>query len=109
MELVDGDRNVDYGDPYDDFETTASLWHFYLSRIAERRKGLFIDAHDVAAMMIMLKVSRLSWTPGKRDHWADIAGYAACGWDCVSRYVDNEEVSEKEATDEVEDFYAENE
>lgn len=34
--------------------------------------------------MILLKVSRLTWTPDKEDTWADIAGYAACGWDCVA-------------------------
>lgn len=107
MALVDGDRNIDYGDPFDDFDTTASFWQTYLSRIVARRGSLFIDAHDVAALMMLLKLSRLSWTPQKRDHWADIAGYAACGWDCVERfsYPSEEESdnSENEATMTVED------
>ena len=85
--LIDGDRNNDYGDPYDDFSTTASLWETYLNRIIEARgEGeLSLGAHDVAVMMILLKISRLSWTPQKRDHWVDIAGYAGCGWDCIDR------------------------
>jgi hypothetical protein len=44
-----------------------------------------LDPHDVAIMMMQLKHSRLSWSPTKEDHWIDLAGYAACGWDCVVR------------------------
>lgn len=85
INLIVGDRNVDYGDPYDDFGLTADLWQSYLSRISERKDGLVIEPHDVAVMMALLKVSRLSWTPNKKDHWVDIAGYIGCGWDCVTR------------------------
>jgi len=83
--LIVGDRNIDYGDPYEDFSLTADLWHSYLTRITERRGNLVIEPHDVAIMMALLKVSRLSWTPNKKDHWVDIAGYIGCGWDCVTR------------------------
>jgi len=30
-----------------------------------------------------LKVSRLSWRPDNPDSWVDIAGYAACGFECM--------------------------
>ena len=85
ISLINGDRHVDYGDPVDDFTTTASLWQTYLARTMDAREGLDLRAHDVAIMMILLKVARISWTPEKRDHWADIAGYDGCGWDCVKR------------------------
>lgn len=86
VNLIVGDRNVDYGDPYDDFGMTADLWHSYLSRIMDRHDGaLVIEPQDVAVMMVLLKISRLSWTPQKKDHWVDIAGYVGCGWDCVTR------------------------
>lgn len=88
INLINGDRNVDYGDPVDDFTTTASLWQTYLSRTMDARGGLYLRAHDVAVMMMLLKVARISWTPDKRDHWADIAGYDGCGWDCVKRQDD---------------------
>ncbi len=88
--IIVGDRNVDYGDPYDDFSMTATLWESYIKRVAERTGELSIQPHDVAAMMVLLKISRLSWTPDKKDHWMDIAGYVGCGWDCVTR-IDTEE------------------
>lgn len=105
-ELVNGDRNVDYGNPNDDFQKTADYWNIYIRSILMRdchENGLvppkgedlvhfgdimdtvsrLIQPKDVAIMMMQLKMSRLSWSPWKRDHWVDIAGYAACGWDCV--------------------------
>lgn len=96
--LVNGDRNRQYGDPNSDFFKTAQLWETYLNGVAERQNvevtevlgdlasplPILIEPHDVAVLMILLKVSRLTWTPDKEDTWADIAGYAACGWDCVA-------------------------
>lgn len=87
INLVNGERNVDYGDPFDDFQTTAMFWQTYLERVMAKKQALFLEAHDVAVMMTLLKVSRLSWSPNKRDHWLDIAGYSACGWDCVDKII----------------------
>ncbi len=87
--LINGDRNNDYGDPVDDFSTTAELWETYLSRTIEARGSLDLKAHDVAVMMMLLKIARISWTPTKMDHWVDIAGYDGCGWDCVQRQDDD--------------------
>lgn len=83
--LINGDRNDAYGDPIDDFRTTADLWTTYIRRVVDRRESSQLLPHDVAAMMMLLKVSRLMWSPEKRDHWVDAIGYAACGWDCVER------------------------
>lgn len=85
ISLINGERNNDYGDPLEDFQTTAALWQVYLRRTTLARGELTLLPHDVAVMMTLLKVARLSWTPQKRDHWADIAGYTGCGWDCVER------------------------
>lgn len=82
---VNGERNIDYGDPISDFRTTAEFWQTYLMRIMECRGHLDLRPHDVASMMMLLKVSRISWSPEKEDHWVDAAGYAACGYDCVER------------------------
>jgi len=67
------ERNNQYGPPHQDFSRTATMWSAYLGRP--------MSAHDVAAMMIMIKLSRIAWTPEDIDHWVDIAGYAACGYE----------------------------
>ena len=79
--LINGDRNIEYGDPNDDFRKTAMMWDVYLKSVFEQRPHL--TSWDVAAMMCMLKLSRIAWSPERRDNWVDLAGYAACGWDCV--------------------------
>jgi hypothetical protein len=78
IRLVTGERNNQYGPPTQDFDRTAIMWTAYLNG---RR---ILDAHDVAAMMILLKLSRISWDQTNRDSWVDIAGYAACGYECVT-------------------------
>ena len=86
--LIDGDRNVQYGDPIDDFSLTASMWEDYLRRIVITRNTggeVFLDPHDVAVMMMLVKISRLAQSPEKQDHWLDIAGYAGCGWECAEQ------------------------
>ena len=67
---VCGERAEAYGNLEDNFSGIAAFWTFYL--------GFNVTAHDVANMMILLKVARNS-TSGHRDNWVDIAGYAACG------------------------------
>jgi len=80
-ELVNGDRNNQYGDPIQDFRRTADMWNAYLGL----KGGDRLLPHDVASMVAMVKLSRIRWSPRKRDHWADLAGYAACGYDCSVR------------------------
>lgn len=95
-DLVEGDRNAQYGDPNQDFRRTAAMWNAYISGLAER-KGVhlgdlpLIEPQDVSWLMILLKASRSTVSPDKRDHYADAAGYAACGAD-VARYYEPEEL-----------------
>lgn len=83
---VTADRNATHGDPEDNFRTIAEYWSAYL-----RAKYLVagevddLNPADIAAMMVLMKVSRLATSPGQEDHWIDIAGYAACGGEVATR------------------------
>lgn len=75
---VCGDREQNYGSPENNFGTIAGLWTSYLNS-EFKNFNFMLGPGDVAAMMILLKVSRIASGNGKNDNWVDIAGYAACG------------------------------
>lgn len=60
-----------YRAPENDFETIAAFWTAYL--------GSPVEATDVAMMMALLKIARVSCGHGTDDCFVDLAGYAACG------------------------------
>jgi hypothetical protein len=73
-------RNNQYGPPTQDFDRTAGI----LNALGYRGPGgRQISSHDVAVIQIGVKLSRLTWSPGKLDSWVDVAGYAACGYECA--------------------------
>lgn len=78
--LITGDRNNSYGPPTQDFQKSAEAATAYGYRGPGGRE---IVPHDIAILVMLVKLSRLTWTPGKRDHWVDIAGYAGCGYECT--------------------------
>lgn len=65
------DRQATHGELAANFEAIASLWTTYI--------GKQVYAHDVAAMMALLKIARIKANPKHDDNWLDLAGYAACG------------------------------
>ena len=73
---VDGQREDDYGAPEDNLLRIASFWGTYL--------GTVIRTGDVAAMMALLKIARLSQNIHHDDSWLDLAGYAAIGAEITS-------------------------
>ena len=100
INLVTGDRNNQYGDPNQDFQRIADMVSVYLTgclpQIYSKIDNKFVlRPHDIAIIQILLKVSRITHSPNKRDSWADLAGYAACGFDCVS---DNESKTNDDTT-----------
>lgn len=74
---VMGDREQDYGTPESNFATIASFWSDYLD--------MDISAQQVADMMILMKISRIKNGGGTGDSYVDIAGYAACGNEILSK------------------------
>ena len=85
IDLISGDRNKDYGEPFEDFACTAKFWQAYFERTIVSRGKLDIHPHDVAIAQELLKTSRIAWNATKRDSWADVSGYSGCGWECVVR------------------------
>lgn len=79
-DLITGDRNNQYGPPHQDFQRSAEAANAYGYRGPDGRP---LAAHDIAILVSLVKLSRLMWTPTKRDSWVDLAGYAACGYECV--------------------------
>lgn len=69
IRAVSYDREAEYGSPESNFELTADLWSDYLRTD--------ITMHDVAIMMILLKVARATHGESHEDNYIDIAGYAA--------------------------------
>lgn len=94
---VNGQRATDYGTPEDNFARIARLWNTHLANIGTRNLKTIgdelVDADeyltrgftptDVALMLAMVKMARLANDPSHKDSWIDIAGYAACGAECV--------------------------
>ena len=74
--IVNGDREKQYGKAEDNFNTIANLWADYLSAKVE---PMDIEPKDVAAMLALLKIARIATGHAKEDNWVDLAGYAACG------------------------------
>ena len=87
---VNGDREQDYGSPEDNFRTIAAFWNAYIASKLGAVKGVApvaLDSKDVAAMLSLLKIARISSGHAKADNWIDLAGYAACGGELESNSV----------------------
>ena len=84
---VCGQREQDYGTPDDSFNLIAKLWTTYVS--TGSLVDLVFDAKDVAAMMALLKIARISENPQHMDSWVDLAGYAACGGEIAGKEENN--------------------
>ena len=80
-QLVANGRNKEYGDPTTNMTRTAEMLAAYLGN----RTGRELEAHDVAAFGIILKLGRLAHDPTKLDSWTDVAGYASIGYETIKK------------------------
>ena len=67
--LISKDREKDYGDKVKNHENIAKLWSAY--------KGIEITAHDVAVMMVLLKIARTKLGEVSKDTYIDMSAYGA--------------------------------
>lgn len=90
-EILDGardavlkQRNNSYGPPTQDFDRTARILNSMgFSIVDEAGNVAPISSHHVAVIQIAVKLSRITWAPTHKDSWLDVAGYAACGFECA--------------------------
>ena len=78
-DLISKDRAAVYGDARESFEAIAAMWTDFLKNHAPGDDLHPLNGADVAAMMVLMKVSRLRYAQQYMDNWVDIAGYAALG------------------------------
>ena len=76
IELVEGQRQEDYGDKTLNHQNIARLWTAYLD--------LDISPHDVAICMALVKVARLMHSR-KSDSYVDLAAYGAIAGEIAER------------------------
>lgn len=73
--IVAGARNETHGEKERSFDAIARVWTGYLQ--ARRDPAGPVRPHDVANMMVLMKMQRAEWGTPVRDHAVDAAGYAA--------------------------------
>ena len=61
------ERSEHYGDPKPNHDRIAALWSAWV--------GVPVTAHDVAVMMVMVKLSRCKVAPSYGDNYVDAHGY----------------------------------
>ncbi|QPX62169.1 hypothetical protein PBI_INDLOVU_54 [Mycobacterium phage Indlovu] len=79
-DLVNGDRNADYGDALDNFTETGALWAVVF--------GHPVSAEQVALCLDLVKTARLIHHLDHADSWVDKVGYSSLGGGIVKRRAD---------------------
>lgn len=75
-EIINGDRQKDYGSATETHERVAAIWSQIL--------GKQVSAEQVVLCMVGLKMARLCKNIDHEDSWMDIAGYVGV-WDKMQR------------------------
>jgi len=68
VNMVDGERMPQYGDPVERWRQIATVWSAML--------GVHVSAHTAALMMAAVKLVRCQYNPHHKDNYIDMVGYA---------------------------------
>lgn len=88
LHIVTQDRNGQYGEPEDSFETIAALFTGYLSAIGYDSTTDRLKPKDAARLLQLLKMGRRITAPNKQaahaqwDSFVDAIGYVLCEAKC---------------------------
>lgn len=87
-EIINGERQNAYGSPENNFSTIAGLWKEYLAGKYDFDFALSPD--DVAIMLALLKIARISTGTAVKDSFVDAAGYIGLAADLSAEYIHKE-------------------
>ena len=77
-EIINGERQDQYGDPEDSFLAIANYWSAYLiDHISAFEDTVQLKAEDVAVMLALMKIARMSGQKWHPDNAVDACGYLA--------------------------------
>ena len=79
-EIINGERQTEYGDVEDNFGCIAEIWELYC-RKAHIFSNRRIKPSNVADMMALFKIARLMTGTQTEDSCVDACGYLALGHD----------------------------
>lgn len=92
-QIVTTDRNARYGEPENNFAVTAEYWNHYITTTKD--VCLYLSATDVAIMMALFKIGRISTARDmNEDSYIDAAGYIACAAECAA--IEEESIAKSE-------------
>lgn len=69
VEAIIEERGNDYGGVENNFANIAKIYSVI--------SGLNVEPHDIALMMLCVKLARIRQSPMKRDSYIDLIAYAA--------------------------------
>jgi hypothetical protein len=79
--LIAGERHKDYGDKVKNHNNISKLWSAY--------KDIEITAHDVAVMMVLLKIARTKLGEISKDTYVDMSAYGAIAGEIKFNSINN--------------------
>ena len=86
IKLTMGDRTTAYGNPNINLTKMATMMRGYF----QGRSTESFTSADMAAVMILAKLSRIAGNQTHHDSWVDAAVYAAIGLECAEQNAAND-------------------
>ena len=83
ISLTAGDRDKEYGRPWDNLTACAQLFEAYLNTKFGCEAELKLTAEDVAWLNVLQKMARTFFGNVKHDTYIDAAAYAAIAGECA--------------------------
>jgi hypothetical protein len=95
MEIINGERQDSYGNPENSFALIAKYWNTYLIEIQKAvlvKYGFdpkdydlvdMLESRNVAEMMTLFKIARMTGQKTTPDNYADAAGYIGIAGDLI--------------------------